>query len=154
MKLLSEILNQPYDVKLSRQIQMGKSSGHMHMYNFSTPNDNYEIEFSRAPSHPHSHLVFGSDKAGYGISNAEGRNAHRVFSTVVHATKHYLKNNPDVKGIHFTGEKDSKGRNGVYGMLAKKFANKVSTSDQKDPNSDYQFRSYYIDRKDMKGLDD
>jgi hypothetical protein len=166
MKLLSEILDQPYDFKEPRKIQMGKStSGHMHMYNFKSPNDKYEVEYNKSPSGTHSHMVFGSDKAGYGMSNSEGRNAHRVFSTVLSTTKHYLQNNPDVKGIHFTGEKDSKGRNGTYDMLAKRFTthtvdadgnkkHNFTTTDKKDPNSDYAFKSYYIDRKHMKGVDD
>ena len=121
-----------------------------HKYNFSSPHDNYTVFFNHYKKHAETH--FRSHEGGTKRSNAEGKNASKVFSTVHHIIKHHLNNNPHIQTLGFAanryrGEKNSN-RINLYRHMIKKLTNSSGNETNTGNGLGWQ-----VNRKDIKGLE-
>lgn len=158
---LQEIFDQSYDFKYEAPRKFDRQD--KHEYHFSSPHDDYKAsiyhDFPQAKKEGHAEVEFTGKKGFLGKSNAEGKDAHKVFSTIHKIMKHHLTTHPEVGGYHFsasTGYKNhTKGgsweeegsRAKLYDHMARKFAHKHTTHDLYGDGSE---KGYNIDREDVK----
>jgi len=130
---VNEIFDSKYPYKKVYSYK-GAEGSSLHTYGFRTPKGHYEVDIHE-PNDTDKPLdvSFSNRVHGINISNQEGKNAHRVFSTVHHIIKSHIKNSGHA-GVTFTSskEEDEKGhdsRRKLYTALANRYAHKHDTKE-------------------------
>jgi len=145
MKYLREIFDSHYPYKkIPEPEKFGKIR--IHRYNFETPKNSYTVGITHFRNF--TKVAFHDKKFNFGITNSEGKHAHKVFGTVKHIIKHHLSQYPEIKTITFSGSKES--INGGKGLKGTDNSKRTSIYDKAlkhydiDTSDEPEYRGYRV----------
>ena len=116
-EILEESLNRPYSFKKIDTVG-SKPESQTHYYGFE---DSKGQRTSVTIKHKgtEAHADFTNDAGDFSKTGHAGTGSVRHFSTVKKIIQQHTKDNPHIKSVSFTSEKNEGGRNRLYKRLTK-----------------------------------